>query len=200
MGKTYRRDERGFTLPEVMVTIAILGILLAIAIIVWLGLVESRRVNAAANQLASDLRLAHTSAANQLTDWRVVLVPEQAEESAGADYYLIELNEPYDPGDPRPTLSPGASSIPRTFPANVKVMTQTNAAGTSITDNAAQEYYLSPSGMGSGTATRTLEFNSDGAMTGYGGSPSGTVRVTIDDEPRRLVRYISATSRIKILP
>jgi prepilin-type N-terminal cleavage/methylation domain-containing protein len=199
MGKTYWRDERGFTLPEALATVAILGILLAIAIIVWLGLVESRRVDAAANQLASDLRLAHTSAANQLTDWRVVLVPERAEEGVGADYYLIKLNEPYDPGDPKPTLSPGASSISRTLPANVKIMTQTNAAGTPIIDNIAQTYYLSPS-AGAGLATRTLEFNSDGAMTGYGGSPSGTVRVTIDDEPRRLVRYISATSRIKLLP
>ncbi|MBA3617921.1 MAG: prepilin-type N-terminal cleavage/methylation domain-containing protein, partial [Rubrobacteraceae bacterium] len=54
------KDERGFTLPELMTTIAILGILIAIAIIIWLGILERRRVDAAANQLAADMRLAHT--------------------------------------------------------------------------------------------------------------------------------------------
>ena len=58
-----RRDERGFTLPELLTTIAILGILLAIAVVIWLNIVEARRVDAAANQLASDLRLVHSQAA-----------------------------------------------------------------------------------------------------------------------------------------
>lgn len=65
------RDERGFTLPEVLTTIAILGILLAIAMVMWNSVIEARRVDAAANQLASDMRLAHTRATNQLTDWRL---------------------------------------------------------------------------------------------------------------------------------
>lgn len=67
-----RREERGFTLPEVLITIVILGILLAIASSTWFGVVDSRRVDSAANQLASDMRLAHTRATNQLTEWRVV--------------------------------------------------------------------------------------------------------------------------------
>ncbi len=80
------RDQHGFTLPEVLTAIAILGILIAIAIIIWLGILERRRVDAAAAQLAADLRLAHTSATNQFTDWRVVLVPEKADEDEGPDY------------------------------------------------------------------------------------------------------------------
>jgi prepilin-type N-terminal cleavage/methylation domain-containing protein len=80
MSMIFRGDQRGYTLPEVLIVIAIVGILIAIAIIIWLGILERRRVDAAANQLATDLRLANTSATNQLTDWRVVLVPEQAGE------------------------------------------------------------------------------------------------------------------------
>lgn len=54
-----RSEERGFTLPEVLITIVIMGIVFAIASSAWFGVVDSRRVDAAANQLASDLRKAH---------------------------------------------------------------------------------------------------------------------------------------------
>src|SRR5215210_5148465 len=90
------RNERGFTLPEALTVIAILGILMAIGLISWLNILERRRVDAATNQLAADLRLAHTSATNQLTDWRVVLVPNKGDEDDGADYYLVRLVQPHD--------------------------------------------------------------------------------------------------------
>ena len=65
-------DERGFTLIEVIVTIIIMGIVFAIASSIWFGVVESRRVDSATNQLAADLRLAHTRATNRLEDWQAV--------------------------------------------------------------------------------------------------------------------------------
>jgi prepilin-type N-terminal cleavage/methylation domain-containing protein len=109
-----RKDERGFTLPELMTAIAILGILIAIAIIIWLGILERRRVDAAANQIAADMRLAHTSATNQLTDWRVVLYPNKADEEDGADYYLVRLAQPHDDDSPiraTPTLDPDTPPV-----------------------------------------------------------------------------------------
>jgi prepilin-type N-terminal cleavage/methylation domain-containing protein len=66
-------DERGFTLAEVMVTIIMMGIIFAIASSTWFGVVEGRRVDSATNQLAADLRLAHTRATNRLEQWQVVL-------------------------------------------------------------------------------------------------------------------------------
>jgi prepilin-type N-terminal cleavage/methylation domain-containing protein len=65
------RDERGYTLPEILTAVSIMGIILAIGIIVLLALLERWRVEAAA-----DLRLAHTRATEQLTDWRVVFMPD----------------------------------------------------------------------------------------------------------------------------
>lgn len=180
-----RKGERGFTLPEVLTTIAILGILLAIAIAIWFSVIEARRVDAAANQLASDLRLAHTRATNQLTDWRVVLVPEKADESSGPDYYLVKLQEPYDTGDSTPTA---VETIPRTFPANVKVRDHDPSLKDPVAD-----WMVSPS---SPNQTRTLEFNSDGTMWSDG--PSGSVKVTVDGDPERSITYLSATSRIKL--
>ena len=185
-------NERGFTLPEVLTVIAILGILIAIAIIIWLGILERRRVAAAANQLAADFRLANVSATNQLTDWRVVLVPEQAGENDSPDYYLVKLAQPYDPNVPgaSPIIDPNTPPTPRFFPANVKVRDH---------DSNLNDTPVNPAGLVSPapSQTRTLEFNSNGTMA-FKSGPNGSVCITIDGEPQRRVTSISATSRVKI--
>ena len=179
-----RRGERGFTLPEVLVVIAILGTLIAIAIIIWLGILEARRVDAATNQLKADMRLAHTSAVNQLTDWRVVLVPDNADEDDGPDYHLVKLAAPY-PGAP-PVVT---EARPRTFPANVKIV---NIAGALD----AGSWAVEPARPG---RTRTAEFNPDGTMRFYGGV-SGSTCVTVDGEPEIRLTVTAATSRVRVRP
>ena len=185
--RDFQKDERGFTLPELLVTIAIMGILLAIAIIIWLGILEQRRVDAATNQLVSDLRLAHHSASNQLTDWRVVMAPEQTDEAQGPDYYLTKLKAPY----------PGASPVvekklPRTFPANVKIV---NIAGALDTETESG-WVVEPSVV---NQTRTLEFNANGTMRFYQ-AVSGSTCVTVDGNPQNRVVVLAATSRVKVDP
>jgi prepilin-type N-terminal cleavage/methylation domain-containing protein len=68
--------EGGFTLPEVLIVIVIMGILFGIATSTWFRVVESRAVDSATNQMVSDLRLAHTGATNRLTPWQVVLTQD----------------------------------------------------------------------------------------------------------------------------
>ena len=77
--------ERGFTLIEVIVTIIIMGIVFSIASSIWLGAIESRKVDSATNQLAADLRQAHTRATNRLEDWHVIF--------AGDSTYTIRPTE-----------------------------------------------------------------------------------------------------------
>jgi prepilin-type N-terminal cleavage/methylation domain-containing protein len=65
-------DERGFTLVEVIITIIIMGIVFSIASSIWFGAIESRKVDAATNQVTADLRLAHSRATNRLENWQVI--------------------------------------------------------------------------------------------------------------------------------
>ena len=70
--------ERGFTLPELTIVIVIMAIVFATASSTWFATIESRKVDSATNQVVSDLRLAHTSATNRLTPWRVQWPPNSA--------------------------------------------------------------------------------------------------------------------------
>lgn len=196
IAESVRRDECGYTLPEVLTVIAILGILIAIGIIVLLGIIERRRVDAATNQLMADLRLAHTNATNQLTDWRVVLVPDKAGADQGPDYYMVRLVAPY-PAVSTPVADPNTPPEPRTFPGRVKVQ---NIAGS--TDNQGESWWVrpwEPPASGEDPASRTIEFNTDGAMRFYG-AVSGSTCVTVDNNPENRVVGLAATSRVKARP
>jgi prepilin-type N-terminal cleavage/methylation domain-containing protein len=169
-----RRDERGFTLPEVLVVIAILGILLAIAVIVWLGILEQRRVDAAINQLAADLRLAHTSATNQLTDWRVVYT-----EGSG-NYELRRLSAVCD--DDNCSTPSTAETISRTLPS-----------GTMIHPDSSND-------LGGPGGEEVVELNSDGTGRALSGPNATIVVSSTDNDPKRQLTFVSATSRIKVVP
>jgi prepilin-type N-terminal cleavage/methylation domain-containing protein len=67
------QSDLGFTLQEVLIVIVLMGIVLAITSSSWFGVVESRQVDSATNQMVSDLRLAHTRATNRLVSYEVSL-------------------------------------------------------------------------------------------------------------------------------
>ena len=141
------RDERGFTLQEVLTAVVILIILVAIGVIVFLVLLERWRVNAATNQL---------------TALRAVRVPGTAEREYGPEYYLVKLVDPYERTGPAPpAVAEDTPPEPRYFPGDVGTV---NIRGALDTERG---WVVEPSVPG---RTRTLEFNPDGAMVFYGGS------------------------------
>jgi prepilin-type N-terminal cleavage/methylation domain-containing protein len=196
------KDERGYTLPEILTAVAIMSIILAIGIIVLLALLERWRVEAAADQFAADLHLAHTRATEQLTDWRVVFMHDGTPLSrcSSADYCMVKLIAPYGSGDPTPALDHETPPVRRELPERTKIKEVTFDPDCSHGDPNA---VVSPSYCGSDSAqtgaTRTLEFNSNGTVRTLRPGQSGTVVISSDDgSPKCPVVFNAATSRIRI--
>jgi prepilin-type N-terminal cleavage/methylation domain-containing protein len=197
-----REDEGGYTLPEVLTAVAIMSIIPVIGVIVLLALLERWRVEAAADQFAADLRLAHTRATEQLTDWRVVFMDDGTPLNgcSSADYCMVKLNFPYGSGDPAPALDDSVGPADRELPEGTRIREVTFDPDCSHGDRNAA---IPPSSCGSGGAqdgaTRTLEFNPNGTVRTLRPGQSGTVVISSDDgSPVCPVVFNAPTSRIRI--
>jgi hypothetical protein len=109
-------DERGFTLPGFLTRLAILCILIAITVIIFLADLEHWRVNAATKQPGGDLW--HSQPTDQLRDCRGVLTLDRTEHERPR-YCLIKQADPYGRGDPRPAVSGQVSGCTQTLATQV---------------------------------------------------------------------------------
>lgn len=194
------KGQRGYTLSEVMTAVAIAGVLLAISVLILLALLERWRVEAAASQLAADMRLAHANATNGLTDWRLVLAPAEVDadsaEEAEPDYFLVRLKSVCPTACSHPRV---VESRPRFFPADVRI--KDHRSSTSNDDQGEPRWAspLMPGDPGSvPSPTRTVEFNSDGTMAFFEG-PANSACITEDGLPMLRVKAgHPSTSNVEI--
>lgn len=191
-------NEAGFTLPELMVTVLVMGILFAIATTSWQNIIEGRRVTSATNQVIADLRLANTSASNQLAE-HFVVVP------AASGGELNSSCAQRGPSDPPPY--PRYCLIKRDAASGTIVKTPrylpdgTTMLGSSVNVTNTSLPALSVLGIGNGT--KALRFNADGSADAPSGLPVGTTAMTVtvgstDGNRSSVLRVNQATSRVRL--
>lgn len=162
-------------MPEVMITIIILGILAGIAIPSWWSVVESRRVDSATNQLVADLRLAHSKASSRLTVYRVCFPSNSV------------------------TYQIGLQTGPGTEPCAVSLETRTlpdgTQTGTAPVTPAAIAFCADGSMEAPPTGTVCPNGTASPSLTG-----TTTITVGSDGDPSTNIEVNKATSRVKVVP
>lgn len=129
------RLQPGFTLVELMVAVAVLGILMAIGLPAMRDMMLNSKRSAAGNELLSAMLLAR-SEANKLGQ-RVVVCPWRADlAQCGTDWKrgVMVFNDPVDDGVVNTTAAPpNREQVLRTFP-----LKDSDVAGFTITANVAR--------------------------------------------------------------
>ena len=140
-------DQRGFTLVEVMITVVIIGIVMAIATSTYNRVIEGRQVDSATNQLVADMRLAHTSATNRLESWQVVLTSGSSTYQVGKTGALSTRDfcgeGGCSSGDPKVTFS-GGSPVTITFNSDGSASSSVTAFEVAIDGISSHDLELTP--------------------------------------------------------
>ncbi|HLA26618.1 MAG TPA: GspH/FimT family pseudopilin [Syntrophales bacterium] len=141
--------QSGFTLIELMIVIAIMGIMMALAVPSYQTYMAQRRLNGAARQVMSDLMAARMKAITQNNEFKVFFPGSHSGALSGNHQYQILDDDDDD----------GASSTDEAI--EIKDI-QTNY--TDVTMNANNNPVFSPKGTVTNLATVTLS-NSRGSKT-----------------------------------
>ena len=146
------RRERGFTLIELMVGVAILGIAAVIAVPAFGGMFERMRLTGAANELAADLQLARSEAVRR----RAAVSLAAAADGQGYRIFSGDV-------DLKTVSFPSGMSLPNDAQIDIEAMRATSSIGTLDLSNTAGVMRVNVSLMG-----RVTMCAAEGQLAGYG--------------------------------
>jgi prepilin-type N-terminal cleavage/methylation domain-containing protein len=183
-----KNTQRGFTLLEALIVIAIIGILVSTSVISIQRLLAGSRSDAAANVVTSQLRAARELAVTRRHNVQVwfdtaVAAPDFAPHVRYQQMAIAGVTE----------ALPAAVSIP--LPPNTNFMVQTGQADTPMAFGNNSAVFIG--GVSGGPPT--MYFTTTGAFVASGAPINGTVFVGINNTPssERAVTILGSTGRIR---
>lgn len=188
MKRQTRNNQRGFTLLEALLVIAIVGILVTTSVISIQRLMAGTRADAAANVVTSQLRAARQLAITRRHNVQVwfdtaVAAPDFAPHIRYQEMAITGVTE----------ALPAAFSIP--LPPNTNFMLQTGQGDTPMGFGNGSAVYIG----GASGGPPTMYFTTTGAFLASGAPINGTVFVGIANTPssERGVTILGSTGRVR---
>ncbi len=151
-----KRTNAGFSLLELLIVIAIVGIIAAFALPSAINFVKAYRLHADASAVASQLNVARFRATSQYTPYRLRI------DAASRYFYLERLNTSY-----------SSPVVEQTFPLQVRI-SFLNACPVSVT----------PGTIGAGftTASTSIYFNTRGLPVDNTGTPTNNNAIYLQND------------------
>lgn len=152
--------DRGFTLFELVILVAIIGSLLALASLNASAFLSHYRAGSAARQVATDLRMARTKAVTQGVSFRVVF-------AAGGSYTADRRDPTSGEWQPHALLSKGTvagAATPISLPAPVRI-TSADTVTFEPRGNALSTHTISLSDPGMGGGIQTVSVRLSGRVS-----------------------------------
>lgn len=165
-----KKGVRGFTLVELLVVLSLLGVLTALAVPSFQSLLLGRRVQAAVDALASDLRFARSEAIKRSARVTICASLDGATcQGAGAlwkngwiVFVPTAASGSFTAGDEIVRVQGAMMSIASIAPASGSTLTQFIYEPTGWAKAAAQTFIVTPAGNPSGVSSRTLCVSNQG--------------------------------------